>query len=430
MEKNGKNGNEKVAVKYVCKYCLYECSKQSDYNKHLTTLKHARNQQNFQNGNKTRQTIFTCQCGNEYKGRDGLWKHQKTCIGNQNVENSPKNGNEKLAEYFVCVCGKKYKNASGLWKHHKKCIGKNGNNPFPIQLSCQCGKTFNNNETYILHINNCATYKYNLMKNNNNVSTSNVNNNNTNNNTNVNTNVNTNTNDIMKLMMDTFTQMTNASKEKETDFKELVIMMLKENKELQKGMMEIIPQINGSTCNTNSNNTYHTNNISNNFNIQMFLNERCKNAMNLTDFIQSLPITAETYDNTIQNGLTKTITSMFVDGLNNMDILERPIHCTDPARKTLYIKDNDVWEKDNELKKIESGITEIALKQRTMINKWQDANEGWDKNENLQTKLTTLVFHSMSDVENDEKETGKIIRAISKHTYLNNDIKNEYKITK
>ena len=194
--------------------------------------------------------------------------------------------------------------------------------------------------------------------------------------------------------------------------------------------MEIIPQINGSTCNTNSNNTYHTNNISNNFNIQMFLNERCKNAMNLTDFIQSLPITAETYDNTIQNGLTKTITSMFVDGLNNMDILERPIHCTDPARKTLYIKDNDVWEKDNELKKIESGITEIALKQRTMINKWQDANEGWDKNENLQTKLTTLVFHSMSDVENDEKETGKIIRAISKHTYLNNDIKNEYKITK
>lgn len=421
MEKNGKNGNEKLAKKYVCKTCLYECSKQSDYTKHLTTLKHARNQQNFQNGNKTRQMIFTCHCGNEYKGRDGLWKHQKSCIGNQNVENSPKNGNKKLAEYFVCVCGKKYKNASGLWKHHKKCIGKNGNNPFPIHLSCQCGKTFDNNDTYILHINNCPTYNE-FFESNLNKSSANIVGNNKNRIVN-----NNNNNMMMKMMMDTFTQITSASKEKEADFKELVIMMLKENKELQKGMMEIIPQINTSTSTTNSNNTYNTNNISNNFNIQMFLNERCKNAMNLTDFIQSLPITAETYDHTIQNGLTKTITSMFVNGLNNMDILERPIHCTDPARKTLYIKDNDVWEKDNELKKIENGITEIATKQRTMINKWQDANDGWDKNENLQTKLTTLVFHSMSDVENDEKETGKIIRAISRHTYLNNDIKNEYK---
>ena len=112
MEKNGKNGNEKLAVKYVCNYCLYECSKQSDYTKHLSTLKHARNQQNFQNGNKTRQTIFTCHCGNEYKGRDGLWKHQKTCIGNQNVENSP----NVLFAYVVRsirmhqVCGNTIKN--------------------------------------------------------------------------------------------------------------------------------------------------------------------------------------------------------------------------------------------------------------------------------------------------------------------------------
>ena len=79
--------------------------------------------------------------------------------------------------------------------------------------------------------------------------------------------------------------------------------------------MEIMPQIgNNSSINTNS----HNNNT---FNIQMFLNDHCKNAMNLTDFIDTLPITAETYDNTIQNGLTKSMTNLLVNGLSQLDIL-------------------------------------------------------------------------------------------------------------
>ena len=124
--------------------------------------------------------------------------------------------------------------------------------------------------------------------------------------------------------------------------------------------------------------------------------------------------------------MTKTITHMITNGLNNMDILERPIHCTDPARKTMYVKDNDVWEKYNELVKVLEGIKVLSLKQRTNISKWQDANSGWKTDENLQTKLTSLVFHSMTDIENDEKECNKIIRAISKNTYLTAEIKNEY----
>ena len=186
--------------------------------------------------------------------------------------------------------------------------------------------------------------------------------------------------------------------------------------------MELIPHIKGNIT-SNSHNTTTNNNQ---FNINMFLNEHCKNAMNLTDFINSLPITNETYDHTIENGLTKTITHMITNGLNNMDILERPIHCTDPARKTMYVKDNDVWEKDNELVKVLEGIKVLSLKQRTNISKWQDANSGWKTDENLQTKLTSLVFHYMTDIENDEKECNKIIRAISKNTYLTAEIKNEY----
>jgi hypothetical protein len=210
------------------------------------------------------------------------------------------------------------------------------------------------------------------------------------------------------------------------NLKELVVLLLKENKEIQKNFVDLIPHIQGN--NTNSHNTITNNTTNNNqFNINMFLNEHCKNAMNLTDFIDSLPITHETYDHTIENGLTKTITTMITDGLNNMDILERPIHCTDPSRKTMYVKDNDVWEKDIEFNKILLSIKTIALKQRTMINKWQQANQDWTTDENLQTKLTSLVYNSMTDIENDKKECNKIIRAISKNTYLNNQIKDVYK---
>ena len=217
-------------------------------------------------------------------------------------------------------------------------------------------------------------------------------------------------------------QVSTIPKEKENEFKELVLLLLKENKEIQKNFMDLIPHIKGNIT-SNSHNTTTNNNQ---FNINMFLNEHCKNAMNLTDFINSLPITNETYDHTIENGLTKTITHMITSGLNNMDILERPIHCTDPARKTMYVKDNDVWEKDNELNLLVKGIKTLSLKQRLNIGKWQDVNIGWDIDEDLQTKMTNLVFNSMTLIEEDEKETNKIIRAIGKNTYLTSDIKNEY----
>ena len=202
--------------------------------------------------------------------------------------------------------------------------------------------------------------------------------------------------------------------------KEFLIKMLLKNQDVMDKMIEMMPNMGVTNShNTNSNNT-------NNFNIQMFLNDHCKNAMNLTDFIQSLPITNETYDSTIENGLTKTITNMMLNGLSELDILERPIHCTDATRKTLYVKDSDTWEKDNELLHIIKGIKELSLKQRTLICKWKDANKGWRTDENLQSKMTNLVFNSMTQIESDEKETGKIIRSISKKVYLDNETKQSY----
>jgi hypothetical protein len=214
--------------------------------------------------------------------------------------------------------------------------------------------------------------------------------------------------------------------------KELLIKMLLKNQDIMEGvllknqdvmekMMEIMPKLGNNSHNITNNNT-----TNNQFNIQMFLNEHCKNAMNLTDFIDSLPITAATYDSTIQNGLTKTLTNMITNGLSQLDILERPIHCTDATRKTLYVKEANNWEKDTELLRILLGIRKLARKQRTMISEWKDVNEGWEKDDNIQTKLTTLICHSMTDIENDEKETSKIIRTISKNVYLDNETKQLY----
>ena len=211
---------------------------------------------------------------------------------------------------------------------------------------------------------------------------------------------------------------TNTTTNTNKDDKELLIKMLLKNQDVMEKLMEIMPQIGNTT--TNSHNITNNNNQ---FNIQMFLNDHCKNAMNLTDFIQSLPITSETYDSTIENGLTKTITSMMVNGLNDLDILERPIHCTDASRKTLYVKDSDKWEKDNELLYILKGISHLSLKQRTLISKWKEANEGWRTDDNLQSRMTHLVCNSMSQIESDKRETGKIIRSISKNVYLDNETK-------
>jgi len=197
--------------------------------------------------------------------------------------------------------------------------------------------------------------------------------------------------------------------------------MLLKNQDVMEKMMEIMPQIGNNSHNTNSHNI-----TNNQFNVNMFLNDHCKNAMNLTDFINSLPITNETYDDTIENGLTKTITNMMLNGLNELDILERPIHCTDASRKTLYVKDSDKWERDNELLHMVNAIKGLSLKQRTMISKWKDANQGWDTDDMLQSKMTNLVFNSMTQIETDEKETSKIIRTISKKVYLDNEIKKTY----
>jgi len=275
-------------------------------------------------------------------------------------------GNKNPTKNYSCECGKIYKHLSGVSRHKKNCSIVQGAENSNTNINLPTNNNINIHETH----------------------------------------------KIVELLM-----------LKNQEFiTELATNLVHSNQDVIKKMMEIMPQIGNQTNNnTNSHNT-----TNNQFNIQMFLNEHCKNAMNLTDFIESLPITAETYEHTTEYGLTKSITKMMVNGLSELDILQRPIHCTDASRKTLYVKENDIWEKDNELLHVLKGIRELSLKQRINIHKWQDANEGWAVKDDLQTKITMLVSKVMTDIDDDEKETRKIISAISRNTYLTNEIKNEY----
>ena len=321
---------------------------------------------------------FTCSKLSNWKTHISTRKHT---IGNNMVTNGYKIMPKNATTYDCSICGKKYKHRQGLSRHKKTCTI----NSEKIKNANYITNNTNNVDKEVISISSID--KADL------------------------------TQKLIELIVT-----------KNQDFmKELVTNISVSNKDVMEKMIEMIPNI-GNTNISNNNNSHNTNSHNtNHFNIQMFLNEKCKNAMNLTDFIDSLPVTAETFDNTIENGLTKSITTMITNGLNNMDVLERPIHCTDVNRKTLYVKDNDTWEKDNDMKRLLDGIKDLSIKQRVNISKWHDANEGWETNANLQTRLSTLVFHTMEDIENNDKEMGKIIRAVSKNTYLSNEVKEQYK---
>ena len=308
------------------------------------------------------------------------------------------NLSHKIPKNYECInCNyntsnyKDYKKHLSTRKHiNKTNIEQNElENPIksPVKFICDCGKEYGARNSLWYHKKKCSFLNI-ETKENKDVSSSEIN------------------KDILLMLL------------KKQDFMEELLF---KNQEFMSKVVEIMPQVGNTTNSNNMNNC-----MNKTFNINMFLNEHCKNAMNLTDFIESLPITDKTYDNTIKNGLTNTITTMMVDGLNELDILERPIHCTDTKRKTMYVKENDIWEKDKELIKILTGIKKTALNNRMKLDKWQDANDGWMVRENIQMKYIALVSNVMTIIEDEDKEINKIINAIGKKVYLDEDTKKEY----
>ena len=165
----------------------------------------------------------------------------------------------------------------------------------------------------------------------------------------------------------------------------------------------------------NSNITNNTQNNNQKFNINVFLNEQCKNAINMSDFIKSLHITIEQLDFTKQNGLVQGLSKSIIENMNKLSIYERPMHCTDTKRETLYIKEDNEWKKDINKEKIKGAIKKASSKNFNALMNWKNLNPDYMNNEDKTDYFTkTISTIGKSSESIDEK----VIKNLCKETYV------------
>lgn len=287
------NFSPKIAKKFSCEKCDYECCKKSDYDKHLLTPKHQ----------------------------------------NRTKLNDLEHISRKNRQDYICTkCNKTYKARNSLWYHEQKC-----------------NSYSNNNETM----------------------------------------------------------------DKDNSDKEIIMLLIKENNDLKNMMMKVIE--NGT------NNIIHTNSHNKAFNLNFFLNETCKNAMNITDFVDSIKLQLSDFMDVGEVGFIEGISNIIVKNLNNMDETERPIHCTDKKREIFYIKDQDKWEKEEEdKKKLKKMIKNVAFKNEKLMKIYKDTYPDYnDPNSKRSDQYSKTVIEAM---DNKEESREKIIRNISKATTIKQNL--------
>ena len=292
---------------FNCIKCDYKCSKQSDYNKHLLTLKHQKETSELQMDYNLSHTInFICGCGNEYKHRQGLWKHKKKCC-------------EKMSQKI------------------------------------------SNNEPQ---------------------------------------------NSEIKLLTNLVLDVVKQNKE-----------LTQQNSELTNKIVDIckIGQTNNSISNSNINSHNKT------FNLNVFLNETCKDAMNIMEFVDSLKLQLSDLESVGRLGYVEGISNIIVKNLKQLDVHKRPVHCSDSKREVMYIKDEDKWEKENEEnKKLRKVIKKIADKNARLIPKFKEEHPDCVKSvSKFSDQYNKLIVESF---DNDAEKEDKIIKKIAKNVIIDKSL--------
>ena len=223
---------------------------------------------------------------------------------------------------------------------------------------------------------------------------------------------------------------------------EMVKILIKENQELRNFVIEqtkehtkeqikqnaniieltktaIMNNSGGHNNNTNTNtNSHNTNSHNTQFNIQLFLNEKCKDALNLSDFIDNIQVTNEDLENNATNGFVKGISNILIENLRQVSLYERPIHCTDVKRETMYIKEEDEWKKEENTKKMCEAIQEITRKSLLQFQQWKQENpECNDLDSEAGLKYMAISMNSMAGGNRDEYYN-KVIKTVAKDTTL------------
>ena len=202
---------------------------------------------------------------------------------------------------------------------------------------------------------------------------------------------------------------------------ELVLDIINENKEqrnqiqeLTNTIKELVPQIG----NNNTNNSHNTTN--NQFSINVFLNEQCKDAINMSDFIKSIEVSLEQLDFTKTNGLEKGISNVIMENMSKLSLYERPVHCTDVKRETLYIKDNDTWEKDKSKEKIKQVIKKASNKNYTALTNWTKENPDFMEDDDKQIYYAKAMSKLGKPIDGIHD---KIVKKICNETYVKDNLK-------
>jgi hypothetical protein len=291
-------------------------------------------------------------------------KHILSHNGNDLEINGNKKAQKNAASYF-CNCGKYYKNSSGLWKHKKICI---------LFLEKEKKEKKEHKQD--------KEFKEDKQDKENN-------------------------------LVSSHTEIT----------PELILCVLQQNKELQNLVLEQNKTIT-ELAKTNHSNNINSHNINSNntsFNLQFFLNETCKNAMNIMDFVDSLKLQLGDLENMGQIGFVSGISNIIVKNLKNLDVTQRPVHCTDAKREVIYIKDENKWEKEGqENVKLRKAIKRVAYKNSKMLSEFRKEHPDCGKSDSKYAdQYNKLVIEAMGGKgDNDNEKENQIIKNIAREVVI------------
>jgi len=206
--------------------------------------------------------------------------------------------------------------------------------------------------------------------------------------------------------------------EKDSDIstKELFLMLFKQNNDLQQSLIEMSKQT--SIVNNTTNNNNKT------FNLQIFLNETCKDAMNISDFIESVKLQVSDLENIGKVGYIEGISNIIIKNLKALDVNKRPVHCADQKREVMYVKEDNIWEKEDENnKKLRKAIRMIAHKNICMFKDYRDKYPDCEQYDSKKNDLyNKIVYESMGGKgDNDFDKDTKIIKKIAKEVGISKD---------
>jgi len=266
------------------------------------------------------------------------------------------NDNTITSKYIAaqyCECGKSYKFASGLSRHKNKCSLNNETKQIILNIENTSINSSNNKEG----VNN-----------------------------------NEPKNEIIR----------------STNKDQLILELLAQNKELISILHETVPKIGNNNTTTNNNNQ---------FNLQVFLNEDCKDAINFSEFIKQIQVSFEDLENQVESGYIKGISKLFIESLQGLGTNKRPIHCTDKKRKTLYIKENDAWDKEGSQDMLIKGINEVTRRtmQTLMKEKEIQSEEYADMDSEFSMKCLSIQRNLFPSAPR-ETTINKVVENITKNS--------------